>query len=102
LNNSQKLIWVFTDDALHAHAILEEIGCSFKIIDAERLLTAFETLMLISSAKTIVISNSTFAWWGAYFSQNAEIYCPSKWFQKMSDPIDLIPQNWIQIESRWV
>lgn len=94
-------IWVFTDDLEYAHRILTPIKISYTIIDEQRELNAIETIYLISSAKKIIISNSTFAWWAAYLSSEAQVYAPKKWFKDMEDPLDLIPPTWNRLDSIW-
>ena len=37
-------------------------------------------LQLLMQADYLVLSNSTFAWWGAYLNTNAKaVYCPQYW-----------------------
>jgi hypothetical protein len=47
-----------------------------------------------------VIANSTFSWWGAMLSANAEapVVAPKKWFRNAPDPVDLIPDSWIRFD----
>ena len=57
------------------------------------------TLMTISD--NVVISNSTFSWWGAYLNRNKNktILAPKNWFGKKgpTDTHTLIPEKWIKI-----
>jgi hypothetical protein len=94
-------IWVVTNDLIHAASIMSKIAIPYKVLDPENKLTAFETILLISSAKKIIISNSTFAWWGAYLSHDSKICCPLNWYKELDDPIDMIPETWQKIESYW-
>jgi hypothetical protein len=63
---------------------------------------AAESMMLMSMARTLVISNSTYSWWAAAISSEAEIIAPSKWFRKLEDPEGLIPANWKTVDSQWI
>jgi hypothetical protein len=95
------LIWIFTDDIEYARQIAFDCNIDYKIVDEQRLLTPLETLLLMSHANKMIISNSTFAWWAAFLSKTAKIYAPSKWFQKMQDPVKLFPDHWHLTESIW-
>jgi len=63
---------------------------------------AAESMMLMSLARTIVISNSTFSWWSAAISRDAEVIAPSKWFRKLDDPAGIIADDWKIQESQWM
>lgn len=56
-------------------------------------------LFLMSKMKNLILSNSTFAWWGAYLNQTAEkIIIPDPWFGPNNhdkDTIGLYYPNWI-------
>lgn len=63
-------------------------------------------LKLMSLCKHNIISNSTFAWWGAWLSQNKNkiVIAPKNWVNKKYlgntkiHPIDILPEEWIKIE----
>jgi hypothetical protein len=95
-------IWIFTNDIKHASKLLAKLSYKFIFIDQDNLLSPFSTLLLMSKAKRIIISNSTFSWWAAYLSSNSQIYTPTKWFEKLSDPADLIPSSWKRVPSEWL
>jgi hypothetical protein len=56
-----------------------------------------EDLCSLTLAKKIIISNSTFGWWGAWLSEG-EVVAPKKWFSdlglQMRNTKDLFPENW--------
>lgn len=60
----------------------------------------FEELMIMSSCKHAIISNSTFNWWGAYLIKNPDkvIVCPLRWFNDNTS-INIIPLEWNRIEA---
>lgn len=59
-----------------------------------------EDLYTLTMAKKIIISNSTFGWWGAWLG-GGEVIAPKKWFSdlglQMRNTRDLLPENWIVI-----
>jgi glycosyltransferase involved in cell wall biosynthesis len=64
---------------------------------SEDLTSTAETLELMRYGSAYVLSNSSFGWWAAalsYVDVPVVIY-PTPWFQKKTDPIDLIPKEWI-------
>jgi hypothetical protein len=58
-------------------------------------------LCLMTSARAIIIANSSFSWWGAWLS-NAELVCaPKEWFGSELAHLntkDLIPEKWTIIQ----
>jgi len=63
-------------------------------------ITNYEQMLLISNCDNIIIANSTFSWFGAYFSNSKYILYPKKWFgpaNKDKELKDLFPENWIEI-----
>lgn len=62
----------------------------------------YDELILMSLCDHFIIANSTFSWFGAYFSNNLnKIVCyPTKWFgegHKKNQTHDLFPEGWIKI-----
>ena len=60
----------------------------------------YEQMMIMSNCDNIIIANSTFSWFGAYFSKSKNIIYPKNWFGPANkDKIlcDLFPNNWIEI-----
>jgi predicted nucleic acid-binding protein len=74
-----------------------------RIVDTNYGLTDVEQLALISKFKKVVIANSSYSWWGATLSKDETLVAsPKNWYRSMPTPIDLIPENWIQIENSWL
>lgn len=64
----------------------------------------FEALWLLSLCNHFVISNSSFSWWGAYLSNNANkiVVAPDTWVGPdiMENMKDIWCENWIKIPTR--
>ena len=99
----KKPIWIFSDSpGIVASEVVNSDLNEAEIIISPPEVTANEILYLMSRGKRIVISNSTFSWWAAYFSQNqAKVFAPEFWFRNRTDPVDLIPPHWIKISNQW-
>jgi Glycosyl transferase family 11 len=95
-------IWIFTDDRDHASKLLTNLSYNFVFIDQDNMLSPFSSVYLMSKGKRIIISNSTFSWCAAYLSAQSQIYSPTKWLQKLSDPMYLIPDSWNRVTSEWL
>lgn len=101
--DSTKPIWVFSDSPDLVQSELQYIDRDLVFINPPKESDPVESLLLMSWASEIVISNSTFSWWAAFLSEkNARILAPSKWYELQPDPVDLIPDNWERIQSSWL
>jgi hypothetical protein len=65
----------------------------------------YEELWLISLFNNIIMSNSTFSWWGAFLNQldSPKIYVPNCWFGPKGEQNinDLYEENWIKINVKY-
>lgn len=61
----------------------------------------FEDMYLISKCKHHILSNSTFAWWGAWLgkSEGQTVFTPATWFLDRPTPDTLCPEEWIRIQN---
>ena len=95
-------IWVFSDEVHLAKKIFDfnEFALPIRWIqDVDN--SPASTLELMRHGTGYVIANSTFSWWAAFLSYNkgACVAAPKKWFREMEEPKDLIPPNWIRVDS---
>ena len=97
-------IWIFSDspDSL-ADGFISSLGGSVSVIIPLSDSPAIDSLALMQFGSANIISNSTFSWWPAFLSQTSvTTVCPSDWFLNMKQPLELIPNNWIKINSDWL
>jgi hypothetical protein len=87
---------VVSDDPSYCEYIFKEH--SFLISKNDRV-TDF---LLLSNARQVVISNSTFSWWAAWLNETKEkVYCPAYFLgyrQSIEVPINIYPPDWIKLE----
>jgi hypothetical protein len=93
---------VFSDEINEAHKMLSPILPKEVVWINQNYISAEESMALMWQGTQFIIGNSTFGYWGAIMAKSKEIIvAPSKWFKGYDDPIDLIPRNWLRIESKW-
>lgn len=93
--------FIFSDDIEWCQQNLKFIPEPITYIDTTKYENSTELdLHLMSLCKHHIISNSTFAWWGAWLNKtkNGVVIAPSKWANSPDyDAVDIIPDNWIKI-----
>lgn len=90
-------IWLFSDEVSIAQKYIPSELQSFVRIVEGPSLDPLTTLAIMTLGSGYVIGNSTFGWWGAFLKANdtAPVIAPSKWFSGMSDPLDILPSEWL-------
>ena len=64
----------------------------------------YEDMHLMSLCNHHIVSNGTFAWWGAWLDNKPDkkVFAPEKWFWHWAWGGDtIIPQSWIKIPVDW-
>lgn len=98
-----KTIWLFSDQLHLARTFVpDNIKIPIRVID-EFQDSPSATLEVMRLGYGYVIANSTFSWWGAFLKKNSdsEVIAPKPWFSGMPEPVDLIPPEWIRLDSRF-
>jgi hypothetical protein len=111
MENKNSQIWIFTDsedDARRKYYWLFELP-NLKVIKPSEF-SDLETLYIMSKIDQLIISNSTFSFWGGMFNSNGKIFAPEPWIRStgtivgdsLSREINLIhfqfPKNWAIIK----
>ncbi len=95
-------VWIFSDEPELADRFFRNLDGNFKIVCPPQGVDPGDSLILMTYGQGHIISNSTFAWWGAYLSPESQIVAaPTPWLRAPDDPEDLFPNNWLLIEHSW-
>ena len=97
-------IVVFTNDKAWVDKNFR-MGLPYEIYLNSSKNTDIEELYLMTKFKSLVISNSTFSWWGAYLNEGPGQYIisPSTWFLKteLQKNVDnFISKEWIVLNNQ--
>jgi len=98
-NNKLKFYFI-SDDINWCKANFSEVDNAVFVAQEKDRNGYFSDLWLLTQCKHAVISNSTFAWWGAYLIKGADklVIAPKRW--GIADgfcPPRIIPKEWIEI-----
>jgi hypothetical protein len=99
LDDDFDFVYVFSNDIAQARQYFDTLDFNRFVFVGEDTLSAAEAFELMRHASGYVISNSTYSWWSCILSytNNPSVICPSPWFERLDEPIGLVPSNWIQI-----
>jgi hypothetical protein len=91
-----KNIIIISDD-------IDTVKQHLQIKNATYILPVKDSFMSLMLADHLIISNSTFHWWGAWLNDKPGkvVYAPKYWLGhkvKREYPHNILPQDWIQVE----
>jgi hypothetical protein len=75
-------IWIFTDsevDARKKYHWLFDLP-NLKVVKTDEF-SDLETIYIMSKIDQLIISNSTFSYWGGLFNTRGKIFAPEPWFR---------------------
>jgi hypothetical protein len=102
--HTPKILWVFSNDLNHAHALLHNLNFSQDLkveLIEDHMLTPAELMLLISKAKFLICSNSTFSLAAARLGGIANVVIPKS--LSRYDAINIFPPvHWTQVQSKWL
>ena len=104
--DTNKKVVVFSDEPSRAAAMpfIARLGKNRVVfVDTPAESTPIESLNLMALARDMIISNSTFGWWGAWLGPHhngGSVIAPTPWLKltEFSDD-DLIPPTWISLPA---
>jgi hypothetical protein len=93
--------YVFSDDL---DAIEREFGLTERCVYVRAVehWHPYDKIRLMSACDHAIISNSTFAWWGAWLNANPKkfVVAPDPWFAgKPGDSRDMVPESWHRLAA---
>jgi hypothetical protein len=91
--------FVFSDDPswINNNFVLEY---PYTVVSPDSPNQALNELMIMKACAHHIIANSTFSWWGAWLSNQAQkiVIAPKLWFkQAPHDTTDLLPKSWVTL-----
>jgi hypothetical protein len=95
-------LYVVTDDEIYAKKIFGEM--TFAAIIGPKSTNEWEALYLMANAQLLVISNSSFAWWGGWLClyNGGQVAMPEMWFKDISKARSLRLPDAIEVVSSWI
>lgn len=91
-------VHIVTDTPNFVINFFDELKLNLNIVSNGNLFTDLE---FISNAKNVIMSNSSFSWWGAYLAEkknNAKVIYPEPWTsQSQQNPLYFFRPNWIKL-----
>lgn len=90
-------IVIVTDDAPWAQEFIQKHSEYTDRSSVSTGISHFEDLSILAHATELIISNSTFSWWGAFIGAPTRVICPDPWFTDPGRDRGLRRPDWIQV-----
>jgi hypothetical protein len=94
--------YVFSDDIDAIERDFQPpVPCVF--VRATQHWHSYDKIRLMSACDHAILSNSTFAWWGAWLNPNPmkSVIAPDPWFiGGTQDGSDVVPRSWVRLPIR--
>jgi hypothetical protein len=89
---------LFSDSPHQASELLAKVGIGHgAVLGPSDTGSEAEALWLLSQSSALVLSNSTFGWWGAFWGDPVRpVVCPTPWHDRVNSQA-LVDPTWIQI-----
>jgi hypothetical protein len=91
--------FIFSDDLEWCEKNIKLDG-PVTFVDSNSSNSGVEDMQMMSSAKHMIIANSSFSWWAAWLNQNPGklVFAPLQWFKGVEHEIDdRLPPEWIRM-----
>lgn len=88
---------IATDDVPWARQFIATLSDANRKISVSTASNHYEDLALLANATELILSNSTFSWWGALMGKSRRTICPEPWFTDRTRDRGLQRDHWIRI-----
>jgi len=98
---NSETVFLFSDDVRYAEHVGKSLSARCHVVRPTAESRPLESLLLMASTQSQILSNSSFSWWGSWISRcEGPRVAPFPWYPsaKYSDE-DLIPTHWERHES---
>jgi hypothetical protein len=96
---------VFSDSVDLVKEELRGVEGDFEFVEDDGVLGTWASLKAMSAGRAMVMSNSSFSWWGAELMRRriggeAPVVAPRPWTQTGTAKADLLDPDWITLDAR--
>ena len=102
--DSSKKYFFISDDINWCKENFKDLKNVFFVEQEKDKLGFFSDLWLLSKGDHSIISNSTFAWWGAWLGEkeNSTVVAPLNWTRyKEYSPDNIVPDRWVTLANNF-